>query len=277
MPRQVDFKKFYRQKHERTYRKALAAAEDSNASGGGGFGGGGGNGSGVPGTTIDEALDSLNTTKADKTTQIIAGDGLTGGGDLSTDRTLNVVAGEGLAVAADEIALDIDGLTADATPDTAADYVATWDASAGAHKKALLSALGGSSVGALDDLSDVIITAPVSGQLLGYEASSFITLSGDMTDGDDRIHLSGDMTDGDDELVLSGDMGSAGWFNTNNITITSVIIGNAIQLPSYTVAGAPSAAVAGRLIYVSNESGGATLAFSDGTNWRRVQDIAIIS
>lgn len=30
-------------------------------------------------------------------------------------------------------------------------------------------------------------------------------------------------------------------------------------------------------IYVSNEVGGATLAFSDGTNWRRVQDRVIIS
>ena len=29
--------------------------------------------------------------------------------------------------------------------------------------------------------------------------------------------------------------------------------------------------------YVSDESGGATLAFCDGTNWRRVQDRAIVS
>jgi len=31
------------------------------------------------------------------------------------------------------------------------------------------------------------------------------------------------------------------------------------------------------VIYVSNETGGATLAFSDGTNWRRVQDRAVVS
>ena len=30
-------------------------------------------------------------------------------------------------------------------------------------------------------------------------------------------------------------------------------------------------------VYVSDETGGATLAFSDGTNWRRVQDRAIVS
>ncbi|MCA3269134.1 MAG: DUF2793 domain-containing protein, partial [Thalassospira sp.] len=50
------------------------------------------------------------------------------------------------------------------------------------------------------------------------------------------------------------------------------------QLPSYTVAGLPAASgnTAG-LIYISNESGGAVVAFSDGTNWRRVTDRAVVS
>jgi hypothetical protein len=47
---------------------------------------------------------------------------------------------------------------------------------------------------------------------------------------------------------------------------------------SYTVAGVPAAAShTASTIYVSDESGGATIAFSDGANWRRVQDRAIIS
>jgi hypothetical protein len=33
----------------------------------------------------------------------------------------------------------------------------------------------------------------------------------------------------------------------------------------------------GKMIYVSDESGGATLAFNDGTNWRRITDRAIVS
>lgn len=50
------------------------------------------------------------------------------------------------------------------------------------------------------------------------------------------------------------------------------------QAVSYTVLTVPSAVTYARgLIYVSNEAGGATLAFSDGTNWRRVQDRAVIS
>jgi hypothetical protein len=49
-------------------------------------------------------------------------------------------------------------------------------------------------------------------------------------------------------------------------------------LVSYTVAGVPSAAsYPASLIYVSNEAGGAVPAFSDGTDWRRVTDRAIIS
>jgi Protein of unknown function (DUF2793) len=50
-----------------------------------------------------------------------------------------------------------------------------------------------------------------------------------------------------------------------------------IRPKSYTVAGVPTAAAAGQMIYVSDESGGAVLAFSDGTNWRRVTDRAVIS
>ena len=49
------------------------------------------------------------------------------------------------------------------------------------------------------------------------------------------------------------------------------------QVPSFTVATVPSATPAGQIIYVSDETGGATLAFSDGTNWRRTSDRAIIA
>lgn len=51
-----------------------------------------------------------------------------------------------------------------------------------------------------------------------------------------------------------------------------------IKFPSYTVSNLPDAQKnIRRVIYVSDETGGATLAFSDGTNWRRVQDRAIVS
>lgn len=56
-------------------------------------------------------------------------------------------------------------------------------------------------------------------------------------------------------------------------------VNGAARVGNYTVANAPSAAScgAGSIIYVSNEKGGSTLAFSDGTQWRRVSDRAVIS
>lgn len=59
---------------------------------------------------------------------------------------------------------------------------------------------------------------------------------------------------------------------------TAIIASLPFVAASYTVATVPSAATYVRgLIYVSNESGGAVIAFSDGTNWRRVTDRAIVS
>ena len=47
----------------------------------------------------------------------------------------------------------------------------------------------------------------------------------------------------------------------------------------YTVATLPDPANAGAgmIIYVADETGGAVLAFSDDTNWRRVTDRAVVS
>lgn len=50
-----------------------------------------------------------------------------------------------------------------------------------------------------------------------------------------------------------------------------------VNLKSFAVATLPSAGTAGGLIYVSDETGGAVVAFSDGTDWRRVTDRAVVS
>ncbi|MFQ5444503.1 MAG: hypothetical protein ACE5EK_07795 [Nitrospinales bacterium] len=44
-----------------------------------------------------------------------------------------------------------------------------------------------------------------------------------------------------------------------------------VTLPPVPPAGSPA------LIYVSDETGGAVPAFSDGTNWRRITDRAVVS
>lgn len=51
-----------------------------------------------------------------------------------------------------------------------------------------------------------------------------------------------------------------------------------LRLASYAVADLPPAADwTNGMVYVTDESGGAVPAFSDGTNWRRVTDRAVVS
>ena len=51
-----------------------------------------------------------------------------------------------------------------------------------------------------------------------------------------------------------------------------------VQYQAYTVATVPSAATAGQMIYVSNgAAGNPVMAFSNGTNWLRVDTLAAIS
>ena len=74
-----------------------------------------------------------------------------------------------------------------------------------------------------------------------------------------------------EELILTQD---------GDLTITGTFrAGGPVRAKSYTVATTPvpATAGAGAMIYVADESGGATMAFSDGTNWRRMADRAIIS
>ena len=92
---------------------------------------------------------------------ITAGAGLTGGGDLSANRTL---------------ALDINSLTADGTPDGATDYVATYDASATAIRKVLLSDLpGGGGGGGGATPSDTGVWSGTASRTLGSKLGDVVS------------------------------------------------------------------------------------------------------
>lgn len=58
---------------------------------------------------------------------------------------------------------------------------------------------------------------------------------------------------------------------------TKQTIGNILRLPRYAKAALPPVDPEGQMIYVTDDTGGAVPAFSDGTNWRRVTDRAIIA
>ncbi len=76
--------------------------------------------------------------------------------------------------------------------------------------------------------------------------------------------------------------GSAVEFYTiaNNQTTQTLVLNLSHQgypeVIEYTVATLPNTGGGGGFIAVTDETGGYTLAFSDGTNWRRVQDRAIV-
>ena len=52
---------------------------------------------------------------------------------------------------------------------------------------------------------------------------------------------------------------------------------NASPVRAYTVTTLPSPTETKRIILVLDETGGAVLAFNDGTDWRRVTDRAVVA
>lgn len=91
----------------------------------------------------------------------------------------------------------------------------------------------------------------------GFSGRAEIGLAGD---NDLHLKVSPDGTAWTDALTLIGATGTP-------------------RLPAFTVATLPSATSAGpgAIVYVSDEGGGATPAFSDGSSWRRYADRTVVS
>lgn len=77
------------------------------------------------------ALAAALALKADKSTQVIAGAGLTGGGDLSANRTVDVGAGTGITVNANDVALSAATITSLGLANTSVQPARTLTAGAG--------------------------------------------------------------------------------------------------------------------------------------------------
>jgi len=123
------------------------------------------------------------------------------------------------------------------------------------------------SLGAGGNLGAGILSfTPINGNIVFRASNNWPT--GSAINPPDRLIVYGN---GDGALLDAGSlrMGAFG-----NIVITSA---RHHQLRSYTVGTLPAATTAAQMIHVSNETGGAVPAFSDGTNWRRVTDRAIVS
>lgn len=114
----------------------------------------------------------------------------------------------------------------------------------------------------MDSATDTLTIAASSGSDIFVDGADFGTVTETVTQSDDLGLVT-------DAVTAESDLGA--------LVISGLIYPDQFVLPSYTVSTLPSASIAGAMIYVSNESGGAVPAFSDGTNWRRVTDRAIVS
>jgi hypothetical protein len=87
--------------------------------------------------------------------------------------------------------------------------------------------------------------------------------------------VTGNVDQEDDLGLVTLTANQAGDLGT--VTVDGYVTPLVFILPTWTVATLPNPVPAAQVIYVSDESGGAVMAFSDGTNWRRCTDRAIVT
>jgi len=114
----------------------------------------------------------------------------------------------------------------------------------------------------VDPTTDTITIGAQTGSEIFVDGADFGTVTEPVTLSDD-LGLITDAVDSEADL--------------GTLVTSGLIYPDQFVLPSYTTSTLPSAAVAGAMIYVTNEAGGPVPAFADGTNWRRVTDRAIVT
>lgn len=128
-----------------------------------------------------------------------------------------------------------------------------------------LTLAAGTGIAITTDAGNDIIT------ISSIATASIFTTGGDMGTVDEAVTASEDLGLVTEAVTIEYDLGT--------LTTSGIVAPSLLLLPSYTVSGlnSLSADPAGQFVYCSNESGGAVPAFSDGTNWRRVTDRAIVT
>lgn len=148
-----------------------------------------------------------------KTVTITAGNGLTGGGDISTNRTLNVGAGNGITVSADAVAAKAgNGITVDSTGINHADTSSQASVTANGRKYitgVTLDTYGhvtGLTTGTetVTDNNQKVKTGSVTfgaNDVVEFKASSNVSISGDATN--KTITISATNSNTDKDIMLS--------------------------------------------------------------------------
>lgn len=84
---------------------------------------------------------------------------------------------------------------------------------------------------------------------------------------------------GDDDFTFKVSSDGSSWNDSFSISASTgeAAFDQPIALPQYSKSTLPSAAASARLIYVYDATGGARVAYCDGSSWRRVSDDSVIN
>ena len=144
-------------------------------------------------------------------------------------------------------------------------------------------AVAGESTVSADNTSDTLTFAEGSGISITTDAANNVITIGSVAT-DSIFATGGDMGTVEEAVTVSEDLGlitdaATVEYDLGLIVTSGVIQPDSLILPTKTVAQLANlaAAPAAQFVYCSDESGGAVPAFSDGTNWRRVTDRAIVT
>ena len=144
-------------------------------------------------------------------------------------------------------------------------------------------AVSGQSSVTADSIADTLTLAAGSGIEIVTDADTdTITITSVATDS--IFATGGNMGTVDEAVTAEEDLGLITDAITQSYDLGTIILGGLVWptqlvLPSFTVAEIASltATPAGQMILCTNEAGGTVPAFSDGTDWRRVTDRAVIT
>lgn len=143
-------------------------------------------------------------------------------------------------------------------------------------------AVSGQSDVTADNTNDTLTLAAGSGVVIATDpATGTVTIA--LTGGGSAIfQTGGDMGTVDEAVTASVDMGlvtvaADTLYDLGTLVTSGLIWPTELKLPEYTVSTLPSAGLAGLMIYVADAAGGSIPAFSDGVNWRRVDDRNIVT
>ena len=109
---------------------------------------------------------------------------------------------------------------------------------------------------------------------LSFQSVSSLSGFGWGNDSDFGLITDSVTTTDDSGLIINSIANS---YDLGSISTSGLVYPAQFVLPSFTVSTLPSVSPAGQMLFVTDETGGAIPAFSDGTNWRRISDAAIVS